>query len=69
MIKVREALEDMKLEAKFIVANKDKESDAYQRELGRMQVLDRVRQHVLSTSLEASVSQSQTERQSRTIVH
>ena len=43
MIKIRESLDDMKVEAKFIIANKDKESNAYAREMTRMQVLDRVR--------------------------
>lgn len=60
----------MKTEAKFIIANKDKESNAYAREMNRMQVLDRVRQQVVSNTLEASVSQTMEElKRSRTIVH
>lgn len=43
MLRIRETLEDLKIEAKFMITNKEKENDAYQREIGRMQVLDRVR--------------------------
>ena len=57
MLKIRETLEDLKIEAKFMITNKEKESDAYQREIGRMQVLDRVRQQVVSNTLQASISQ------------
>jgi hypothetical protein len=70
MIKIKESVDDMKTEAKFIIANKDKESNAYAREMNRMQVLDRVRQQVVSNTLEASVSQTMEElKRSRTIVH
>lgn len=44
MVKVSQTLEDMKVEAKFIISNKSRENEAYQREIDRMQVLDRVRQ-------------------------
>lgn len=57
MLRVRETLEDMKIETKYIIANKDKESEAYQKEISRMQVLDRVREQVVTTTLQASVSQ------------
>lgn len=36
MLKVSETLEDMKVEAKFIISNKSRENDAYQREINRM---------------------------------
>lgn len=36
MLKVSETLEDLKVEAKFIISNKNRENDAYQREISRM---------------------------------
>ena len=36
MLRIRETLEDMKVEAKYIIAQKDKESEAYQKEISRM---------------------------------
>ena len=36
MIKVSQTLEDMQVEAKFIISNKSRENDAYMREIDRM---------------------------------
>jgi hypothetical protein len=59
MVKVRKTLEDMKVEAKFIISNKSRENEAYQREIDRMQVLDRVRQQVVTNTFSAaSISQT-----------
>jgi hypothetical protein len=49
----------MKVEAKFIISNKSRENEAYQREIDRMQVLDRVRQQVVTNTFSAaSISQT-----------
>ncbi len=54
MVKVSQTLEDMKVEAKFIISNKSRENEAYQREIDRMQVLDRVRQQVVTNTISAA---------------
>jgi hypothetical protein len=49
-------LEDLRIHAKFMISNKEKEAEGLHREVSRMQVMDRMRQQMSTVQLTQSVS-------------
>ena len=43
ILKQKSDLEDLRIHAKFMISNKEKEAEGLQREVSRMQVMDRMR--------------------------